>query len=298
MPRGRPKSNPDREDRNIHEQASAAEQGQTGEQASAAEQTPTAELEQTSPPEPEAEHPAPAGHETPESSAQEAADETAHAHAENIPDPEESLREESSDALPGYMAENLREDIRTFMQNFGINGHSPESVCAAITEFAIRIREEQAVTGIQAGHGEQIPAPDEQRNPIPLNVRIASLEMDGDTRAFAAAEYGDLTVNRIRVKQDEYGALSAAMPKFRQTGGWKEICSFNSVESRNRLTGAVLDAYGQTLAQLQGQARTSVGAHEQNAGEAQEAESDQEQSELRDFEEQESGGPIMGMSRW
>jgi DNA-binding cell septation regulator SpoVG len=105
---------------------------------------------------------------------------------------------------------------------------------------------------------------DEQRNPIPLQVRITSLEMDGSTRAFAAAEYGDLTISRIRVKQDESGALAVAMPRYRQGPGWKETCHFKTAAARTRLTGAVLDAYARQIALLQGQ--TEAGAREQYAG--------------------------------
>jgi DNA-binding cell septation regulator SpoVG len=107
--------------------------------------------------------------------------------------------------------------------------------------------------------------------------------MDGQTRAYAAADYGDLTIRRIRVKEDDYGTLSVSMPKFRQTSGWKETCSFGTVEARNRLTGAVLNAYEQQMAQIQGQGQT-------------EAES-QDQSDEPDFDDQEQGGPVMGMSQ-
>ena len=134
---------------------------------------------------------------------------------------------------------------------------------------------------------EQVPAPDEQQNPIPLNVRITSLEMDGSTRAFASADYGDLTINRIRVKQDEYGTLSAQMPRYRQSTGWKDTCTFNTVEARNRLTGSVLDAYEQQLAQIQGQGQTEAEGQEQYDGQDYEG---QEQGE------QEQGGPVMGMN--
>jgi hypothetical protein len=107
--------------------------------------------------------------------------------------------------------------------------------------------------------------------PVPLRVRITSLEMDGSTRAFAAAEYGDLSINRIRVKEDEYGTLSVTMPKYRKAGGWDETCRFRTADAKNRLSGAVLDAYDQALAHLQGQR--------------------QDQGEAPD-----QGGPVMSMS--
>jgi DNA-binding cell septation regulator SpoVG len=88
---------------------------------------------------------------------------------------------------------------------------------------------------------------------IPLTARISSLEMEGATRAFAVAEYGDLTIRRIRVKEDDHGGLSVVMPKFREVGGFTDTCRFNSAQSRNRLGALVLDAYQQALRQLQNQ---------------------------------------------
>ncbi|MDR1204925.1 MAG: SpoVG family protein [Peptococcaceae bacterium] len=89
---------------------------------------------------------------------------------------------------------------------------------------------------------------------IPLTARISTLEIDGDTRAFAVAEYGDLTIRRIRVKEDEYGGLSVAMPKYREAGRFTDTCGFHTTESRNRLGAVVLDAYQQALLQVQSQA--------------------------------------------
>lgn len=133
----------------------------------------------------------------------------------------------------------------------------------------------------------------EQQSPVPMNVRITSLEMDGATRAFASADYGDLTINRIRVKQDEYGTLSVSMPRFRQASGWKDTCTFNTVEARNRLTGAVLDAYDRQMAQIKEQAGPEMDESdlEQDIGQ------DMDQDETQDFAGQESGGPVMGMSQ-
>jgi DNA-binding cell septation regulator SpoVG len=147
--------------------------------------------------------------------------------------------------------------------------------------------------GRTPGEGSAMPerseSPAEQA--VPLSVRITSLEMDGNTRAFANAEYGGLTISRIRVKQDEYGALSVAMPKFRQTGGgWKDVCSFNTAEARNRLTGAVLDAYERQTAQIQGRTQTAVGTQEPEriAG--------REEAPDLGGPEQDRDGPVMGMS--
>jgi DNA-binding cell septation regulator SpoVG len=145
----------------------------------------------------------------------------------------------------------------------------------------------------RAGHEASQPSfPQEQEQTlphgehsdvIPLNAKITSLEMDGNTRAFATVNYGDLTIHRIRVKEDEFGSLSVAMPKFRQPGGWEETCSFNTTESRNRLTNAVLDAYDQQIMQMQEQPIYDRYAPEQ--------------AECPGFDSQDSGGMVMSMSQ-
>ena len=209
------------------------------------------------------------------------------------------------ETLMGYMAENVRLDIREFMQNFGINGYSPEAVRDSIMGVADRIQGGQSAAEAHAGEQEQVPAPDQQQAespveaPVPLNVHINSLEMDGNTRAFATAEYGDLTIRRLRVKEDGYGALSVAMPKFREPGGWTETCRFGTVEARNRLTAAVLEAYQQQLAQLQGleQSQEQSCADIPALDEALESEQAQEPEETQDFDElEQEEGPVMGMS--
>ena len=200
------------------------------------------------------------------------------------------------ETLLSYVAENIRTDIREFMQMFGINGHPPESVYESVMGIAGKVHAEQSAAVTHAGEQELVPAPDQQQaeapaeTPVPLNVRINSLEMDGGTRAFATAEYGDLTIRRIRVKEDGYGALSVSMPKFRQPGGWEETCRFGTVESRNRLSSAVLDAYQQKLAQLQGLAQSQ----EQDG--AMDPDQDPEFEEEQDFDGQDQDVPVMGMS--
>jgi len=285
MPRGRPRNNPTPEltpeEQALREQTPpvepeletpSAEQTAAGETPAQEEQVPH---EQTLPVEPQQETPGPEQTAAAETPAQE---EPALQDQQTPAGPE--LNEE-----PLTLAEYLIDSVREFMRDFGINGHSPESVYAAIMGKADQFRADQPVQSEQQERSESPMEP-----AIPLGVRINSLEMDGDTRAFAAAEYGDLTINRIRVKQDEYGTLSVAMPKFRQTGGWKETCSFNTVEARNRLTGAVLDSYEQTLAQLQGQTQT--------AADAQELEQVDGPEEGPEFEEPGQSGPVMGMSQW
>lgn len=269
MPRGRPRNNPAQEPR--------PEEQSRREQSASAEDT-----DRQAQAEPDAGHAGADEPETRESPSQEPNEEAAPAHEGPAPDAAESHPEESPETLPGHMAENIRDDIRAFMREFGIGGHRPESVYDSIMGFA----------GRTPGEGSAMPerseSPAEQT--VPLSVRITSLEMDGNTRAFASAEYGGLTVNRIRVKQDEYGALSVVMPKFRQTNGWKDVCSFGTAEARNRLTGEVLDAYERQTAQIRGQAQTAAGAREPEriAG--------QEETPGFDGPEQEPGGPAMGMS--
>lgn len=240
------------------------------------EQAPAAEPEQAAP-----------------AAGQTAPDET---HQETVSAPAGSELSEEPQSLAGYMAENVRLDIRAFMRDFGINGHPPESVYDSIMGIADQVRGEQTVSDAPADRQEQVPAPDQHQaenpaeTPVPLNVRINSLVLDGDTRAFATAEYGDLTISRIRVKQDSYGTLSVNMPKYRDAGGWKETCRFNSVESRNRLTGEVLDAYQQQLAQLQGQG--------QGIAEAPAAGDSAAPEETPEMGEPEQGGFGMSMGQW
>lgn len=107
----------------------------------------------------------------------------------------------------------------------------------------------------QVATGELMPAMQEAcaAPQMALSVRINSLELDGDTRAFATAEYGDLTIRRIRVKDDGWGGLFVAMPKFRQTTGYTETCFFSTPESKERFQNAVLDVYHQTLEQMRTQ---------------------------------------------
>jgi DNA-binding cell septation regulator SpoVG len=191
----------------------------------------------------------------------------------------------------GAPLERMSFKAREYLGQFGYDGLIPEdSLLAAIKngisdffgndpDVVLTIRQEL----------EQAATPAELRNPIPLDVRITSLEMDGSTRAFASADYGDLTINRIRVKQDESGTLSVSMPRFRQSNGWKDTCRFNTIEARNRISGAVLDAYERQMAQTQGQ------AHSQFDAEAPEQFMDQ--SESQESEGQEQEGPVMGMSQ-
>ena len=138
-------------------------------------------------------------------------------------------------------------------------------------EESAQLREEQAAPEQSPqpqaqDMGESAPATLERQEPaaapqIPLSVKISSLELDGNTRAFATAEYGDLTIRRARVKEDGQGRLFVAMPKFRQTTGYTETCFFNSPDAVARFQSAVLDTYQQTLEQMRGQ--TQVREHEQ-----------------------------------
>ncbi len=188
----------------------------------------------------------------------------------------ESHAAESAEPLAEGLAASLGADIQALIQNFGINGHRPESVyefLMAVTEPVRRARAAgQALDGLPM-------AP-----PIPLDAHITSLEMDGDTIAFARVAYGELTIERIRVKKDGFGALSVSMPKYRQPGGWKETCRFNTPEARNRLAAAVLDAYGQTVAHMQGHAQAEAVAQ------------DVEQVGARDHDAPAHDGHAMGMS--
>jgi|GEM_PF-5582522 len=132
---------------------------------------------------------------------------------------------------------------------------------AAAEDCEILERREMADPVVPQG---QAPAPDGRQYLIPLNARIDSLETGGAVRAFASADYGDLTIRRIRVKQDGNGVLSVSMPKFKQIVGWKDTCSFNTEESRDRLDKAILDAYDQEIAQLHGQSQSGADAQEQD----------------------------------
>ena len=216
---------------------------------------------------------------------QEQGRETAPASVRDTPRDDPSMRDQDQ--------EPLDMNVGQYIEYFRLDVHPQEMVddfIAKLTQDEVRTAMEQADMGAPAvpTEHEQVPAPDEQQNPVPLNVRITSLEMDGSTRAFASADYGDLTVNRLRVKQDDYGTLSVSMPRYRQSNGWKDTCAFNTVESRNRLTGAVLDAYDRQLAQIQGQAQTESDAQEQNQGDV--------MDEGPEMDGQEQDGPTMNMS--
>ena len=141
-------------------------------------------------------------------------------------------------------------------------------------EESAQLREEQAAPEqspqLQAEQDmeESAPAMLERQEPaaapqIPLSVKISSLELDGNTRAFATAEYGDLTIRRVRVKEDGQGRLFVAMPKFRQTTGYTETCFFNSPDAVARFQSAVLDTYQQTLEQMRGQTLEQARDYEQ-----------------------------------
>jgi len=144
----------------------------------------------------------------------------------------------------------------------------------AAPEESPQLREEQAAPEqspqpqAEQDMEESAPAMQERQEPaaapqIPLSVKISSLELDGNTRAFATAEYGDLTIRRVRVKEDEMGRLFVAMPKFRQATGYTETCFFNSPDAVARFQSAVLDTYQQTLEQMRGQTQEQVREHEQ-----------------------------------
>jgi len=160
------------------------------------------------------------------------------------------------------------------------------SVAQYIEYFQLDIHPQEMVDDFIAKltHTEMAP---QQQAPIPLDVKITSLEMDGSTLAFARARYGDLSIDRIRVKQDEYGALSVAMPKFRHPDGWRKTCKFGTMEAENRMTEAVLGAYEQQLAQMQGQGQMESDTPEQEQAEPE---------ENQDFDDQEQDGSGMGMS--
>ena len=195
------------------------------------------------------------------------------------------------------MPEGTPEPVRDFIEYFELHRFfQRDELVDHINAMTSELQMEQAGMGapsVPTEH-EQVPAPDEQQNPIPLNVRITSLEMDGSTRAFASADYGDLTINRLRVKQDEYGTLSVSMPRFRQAEGWKDTCAFNTVESRNRLTGEVLDAYDRQLAQIHGQGQGQEQTESDDQEQAQGAEMDDAPD--MDGQEQDGSGMSMGMS--
>ena len=219
---------------------------------------------------------------------QEQGRETAPAAGQETPREDQTLRDQEGAFDQDQGQEPLDRTVAEYFEYFQLDIQPQELVDDFIAKL---IQQDQEQAGTHAPNlpqeQTQVPAPDEQQNPVPLNVRITSLEMDGSTRAFAAADYGDLTVNRLRVKQDEYGTLSVSMPRYRQSNGWKDTCAFNTVESRNRLTGAVLDAYDRQLAQIQGQGQTESDAQGQTQGDV--------MDEGPDMDGQEQEGPSMSM---
>ena len=207
---------------------------------------------------------------------------------EHTPD-EQNLESSTADS---HGQEFAPMTVAQYMEYFQLDVHPPEIV----NDFVGKLRQELALEMGAAAIPQQDRAPVNQiPQPIPLNVKITSLEMDGDTRAFARAKYGDLTINRIRVKQDRYGALSVTMPKFRQPDGWKETCCFDTIEPWHRLTEATLGAYEQQLILMQGQAQTETGTPEQEQVQGDGMEENQD-VDSQEQEGQEREGPSMGMN--
>ncbi|MDL2293782.1 SpoVG family protein [Ruminococcaceae bacterium OttesenSCG-928-D13] len=269
---------------------------------------------------------------------------TAEPAEETIPEQTGTELDGQPDTLVGYIAKSVKDDIREFMQMFGINGHQPEAVFDAIKGIAAleqttqhefssypsptfdSDRFDEFIGYCRSGDVShdilsemlrdivdyeaetEIAERTQNRQPeVPLSVRISSLEMDGDTRAFAIAEYGDLTINRVRVKEDGYGTLSVNMPKYRSPEGWRDTCRFTTTEARNRLTSTVLDAYQQKLTQLQGVSQEQTATDAQATGDgqvdAQAADESQapdqgvEPTDASDMDEPEQGGFGMSMSQ-
>ncbi|MBD5182490.1 MAG: SpoVG family protein [Bacteroidales bacterium] len=88
-----------------------------------------------------------------------------------------------------------------------------------------------------------------------IDVRINSLTPDkGSIKAIASANFGDcLAVKGIKVMEGKNG-LFVSMPSQKgKDGNYHDVCFPITPEFRNQLNNAVVQAYQQTISQLQEQ---------------------------------------------
>ncbi|MCD8197511.1 MAG: SpoVG family protein [Lachnospiraceae bacterium] len=90
-----------------------------------------------------------------------------------------------------------------------------------------------------------------------LEVRIHSIYppgTPGGTRAYASATIdGCFAVRGIKIVEGGKDGLFVSMPSRKTQDGYKDVCFSVTAEFRNQLHGAVLDAYQQSLSQVQSQ---------------------------------------------
>lgn len=93
-----------------------------------------------------------------------------------------------------------------------------------------------------------------------LDVRINRLiPGDGNVRAVATANFdGCFAVKNIKVMEGSKG-LFVSMPSYKaQDSSYKDICFPTTPEFRQQLSNEIIDAYHQTISQLQEQKNIPV----------------------------------------
>lgn len=93
----------------------------------------------------------------------------------------------------------------------------------------------------------------EQPMPMKVDVKIGSIRLEGNIRAYASINLNDcFAIRNVRVVDSSKG-LFIAMPSYRAGNEYKDICFPVTKEFREQLNNAVIDAYHQALTQSQSQ---------------------------------------------
>lgn len=109
----------------------------------------------------------------------------------------------------------------------------------------------------------------ERGNPaFQYDVKIHSLYPEGSCKALASVNLnGSFAIRGVKVMEGANG-LFVSMPSYRTgNGDYKDVCFPCTREARNEMSGAVLHAYRQSLAQNQSQENQgqAAAAHDQAA---------------------------------
>ena len=117
---------------------------------------------------------------------------------------------------------------------------------------------------------ESVQTAAEQPLPMKLDVKISSIRLEGNIRAYASINLNDcFAIRNVKVVDSSKG-MFIAMPSYKAaTGEYKDICFPVTKKFREELNNAVIVAYHQALTQSQQQGVTpapSEQAPEQGAG--------------------------------
>ncbi len=97
------------------------------------------------------------------------------------------------------------------------------------------------------------------------DVKIHNLSTTGAIRAFASVNLNEeFAITSIKIMEGSKG-IFVAMPSYKTANGYKDVCFPITKEARENFNKAVLEAYEQTLAQIQakGQKTTDMPTHNQ-----------------------------------